>query len=246
MEVHEDADSRWMQYAGDGPIQSLLERTHPERLVLPYTRAMAASLLFMHEPRSVLVLGLGGGALPRFLLHHFRGLQMTVIEHDPGVVDAAKRYFGFPPPRASVRTVVADARDVSACTGQCYDLVLVDLFRAHGMPDWVCGDVFLRHCRTLLTACGVLVLNTWLDDASRLEAVSARLAALFPAGTVWVPVNGYRNLVLFAFADTPATLRLSTLYTRARRAGDHLGLDLTGTLNDIEGCNRVERGVLVP
>lgn len=53
------------------------------------------------EVKDVLVLGLGGGALPQFLLSVTRKRRMciTAVEHDPGVVAVARHYFGLIPSR---------------------------------------------------------------------------------------------------------------------------------------------------
>ena len=58
------------QQNDDGTLHSLMDRRSPERLVLPYTAAMMAALLFIDAPRSVSMLGLGAGSQARFLRHY--------------------------------------------------------------------------------------------------------------------------------------------------------------------------------
>ena len=69
IEVVEDGAYRSLHF-GSEPKQSSMELHNPIRLALTYTRAMTAALLFNDAPRSVLLIGLGGGSLAKFLLHH--------------------------------------------------------------------------------------------------------------------------------------------------------------------------------
>jgi len=48
-------------------------------------------------------LGVGAGALPRFLIRRASGLAVDAVELDPAVAAAARRCFGFPPPQARRR-----------------------------------------------------------------------------------------------------------------------------------------------
>jgi len=64
----------------------------------------------------LLVLGLGGGALPMFLRHHFPGFAVDCCEIDPVVYGVACSHFGFapssdscPPGTRSLRVFVGDA-----------------------------------------------------------------------------------------------------------------------------------------
>src|SRR5688572_5636343 len=75
--------------------QTSLYPDRPHELVLPYTKALAASVVFRPQPRRVLIVGLGGGALPAFLRKHFPEAHVTAVELDPAVIDVARRFFGF-------------------------------------------------------------------------------------------------------------------------------------------------------
>lgn len=48
------------------------------------------------QPCRVLCIGLGGGTLPLFLVHHFPGMQVDVVEIDPVVINAAQQAMGYP------------------------------------------------------------------------------------------------------------------------------------------------------
>ena len=107
IEVVDDLDTRAL-YFGTSARQSAMSREEPHRLVLSYTRSMLSGLLFTREPRSALVLGLGGGSLPRFLMHVFPTCRIDVVERRAKVVQVAHDYFHLArSPR--LRTHVCDA-----------------------------------------------------------------------------------------------------------------------------------------
>ena len=92
IEVVDDLDTRAL-YFGTSARQSAMSREAPHRLVLSYTRSMLSGLLFTRKPRSALVLGLGGGSLPRFLMHVFPTCRIDVVERRAKVVQVAHDYF---------------------------------------------------------------------------------------------------------------------------------------------------------
>ena len=127
IEVVDDLDTRAL-YFGTSARQSAMSREEPHRLVLSYTRAMLSGLLFTRQPRSALVLGLGGGSLPRFLMHVFPTCRIDVVERRAKVVQVAHDYFHLArSPR--LRTHVCDAevflrfRDRVAAAGIAVPLV---------------------------------------------------------------------------------------------------------------------------
>ncbi|WP_334078998.1 spermidine synthase [Microbulbifer sp. M83] len=81
--------------------------------------------------RSVLVLGVGGGAVIR-LLQRFVGPERIVgVDLDPVHLDVARNYFGAGSGTGQIELVCADAREFMADTtsrASQYDLVIDDLF----------------------------------------------------------------------------------------------------------------------
>ena len=63
--VYEDAGTLSLHF-DISAIQSRMRRDDPAALDLDYTRAMMACLLFEPQPKSMLMIGLGGGSLPSF------------------------------------------------------------------------------------------------------------------------------------------------------------------------------------
>jgi spermidine synthase len=154
---------------GDKPavevVETLMDLREPHRLQHPYARTMMAGFVLRPEARSCLLIGLGGGALVRFMQHHFPALSLDVVEIDPVVVEVARDYFGTRP-AAGTRFIVEDAYRFVARSQARYDLVLVD---AHlhpgegtdstGHPDRLKGEAFMRNLQARLAPGGVALFN---------------------------------------------------------------------------------------
>ena len=79
LEVTEERGMRVL-HLGSRAIQSAMRITRPWDLELAYTRAMMGFLMFNPMPQDVLMIGLGGGSLAKFIrkqrpqtLHHGGG-----------------------------------------------------------------------------------------------------------------------------------------------------------------------------
>ncbi len=101
-----------------------------------------------------LVLGLGAGIVPRLL--EARGISTDVVEIDPNVLDAARRFFSF---RTQGAVYVEDARVHLSRAVRRYDYVLVDVFNGDGVPTHLVSVEAFRAAKARLSDNGVLALN---------------------------------------------------------------------------------------
>src|SRR5207302_7388259 len=111
IEVVGEEGVRVLQIGGNA-IQSAMRLDAPDRIELDYVRAMMVFLLFRPGPREVLMVGLGGGSMARFIHQRMPPTRVTVVEINPGVVTAARRYFHFPEEGARLEIVVGAGADV--------------------------------------------------------------------------------------------------------------------------------------
>jgi spermidine synthase len=177
--VYEDAGLRYLCFTRNCNIgrQSGMDVAHPQRLVFDYTRMMMAALFLVPEPKDVLVIGLGGGSLPRALAGVVPRARIDVVEIDPAVVRVAQRYFRFAP-AANLPVYEEDGRAYvrrALRAGRKYDLIMLDAYDHEYIPEHLLTQEFLREVRGLLRAGGVVAANTF--SASRLyhsESVTYR------------------------------------------------------------------------
>src|SRR5437879_12866751 len=90
IEIVEEGGVRVLQIGGNA-IQSAMRLSAPDRIELDYVRAMMAFLLFHPDPHDVLLVGLGGGSMARFIHQRMPQTRVTVVEIDPGVVTETGR-----------------------------------------------------------------------------------------------------------------------------------------------------------
>ena len=168
--VYQDEGNRCLCFTRQCTIgrQSCQSLANPDRLVFGYGKMMLGSLLMGPAPRHVLVIGLGGGTLPRALLKLVPGIDIDVVEIDPAVVRVAEKYFDFHA-GPQVHVFVEDGRTYvkrMGRTGRRYDLVMLDAYDHQYIPEHMLTVEFLQEAKALLPPGGVLAANTF--SASRL------------------------------------------------------------------------------
>ena len=164
IEVVDDGDIRSLHF-GTFPRQSCMSIQTPHTLELTYTQAMMAALLLNPEPERVLIVGLGGGSLVKFILHHFPNCQIDVVEYRQDVLKVAYDYFQLPENDSRVNVHIGDGYlfvQKCFCEGATpYDMVLVDAYDHTGMSTSVGIQAFFDACASLLTPDGVMSINLW-------------------------------------------------------------------------------------
>lgn len=143
-------------------IQSCMSLADPDELVLDYTRAMMGFLLLHPAPRSVLMIGLGGGALHKYIHKHLPETDLTTVEINPGVIEL-RQDFCIPPDDERSRIVCADGAAFLAKPTHQFDVILVDGFTGEGIPDALCSPGFYRRVKAALAPQGVMVANVQAD-----------------------------------------------------------------------------------
>ncbi len=166
--VRRDGDVRLLTFVRDDGrelVQSRVDLTAPQTLASPYARSMFASYLYQPQPRRVLVVGLGGGAMVRFLAHHAPGVRVDAVEIDPVVVRLADQYFGVRS-GGNVRVVTADAVAFIEAIDEPYDVIFMDAFLrpsgdtdGTGVPTRLKTVAFLGRVKAALAPGGVVAFN---------------------------------------------------------------------------------------
>lgn len=182
--VRRDGDVRALTFVRDNgqeAVQSRINLTTPHTLMSPYARGMFASYLYQPQPRRVLIVGLGGGAMVRFLTHYEPEARIDAVEIDQAVVRIADRYFGV---RSGdkVRIHTADGVAFVESTQERYDLILMDAFLrpsgdtdTTGVPTRLKTQAFLGRLKQALAPGGVIAFNinehdTMADDIASVSA----------------------------------------------------------------------------
>ncbi|MET0498906.1 MAG: fused MFS/spermidine synthase [Steroidobacteraceae bacterium] len=180
--VYESGHERCMCFTRHCRIgrQTCMDMRDPDRFLMNYPQMMMGALYIKPRPQSVLIIGLGGGSLPRVLTQLLPKSKIDVVEIDPAVVSVAKKYFDFKPAgnlaviemdgRVFVKRAIREQRH--------YDLIMLDAFDHEYIPEHLLTQEFLREVKTLLSPDGVLAANTF--SSSRLyDHESVTYASVF-------------------------------------------------------------------
>ena len=146
--------------------QTCIDRNNPQRLVFDYAKMTLSALLLKPDPERILIIGLGGGALPNALRDILPGAVIDTVEIDEAVVRVAKKFFSFAEDKQN-RVYVQDARVFgkrAALRGEQYGLIILDAFDGEYIPEHLMTTEFLSEMRGLLSNDGVLVANTFASS----------------------------------------------------------------------------------
>lgn len=182
MYVTQDGDERCLLFRsrrGAGRESCMLV-SQPDRLMFEYAQLMMSGLYANPNPRSILIIGQGGGTLPMALREMLPNAKIDVVELDPAVDRIARRFFGYKPD-ANLRTIIEDGRVYVKRAGRQrmhYDMVMLDAFEAEYIPEHMLTQEFLQEVKAILGPRGVLVSNTW-STSGLYDHESATYASVF-------------------------------------------------------------------
>ncbi|MEW5967076.1 MAG: polyamine aminopropyltransferase [Pseudomonadota bacterium] len=232
LEVTEERGVRTL-HLGSQAIQSRMRISRPWDLELAYTRAMMGFLMFTPHPGDVLMIGLGGGSLAKFIRRHRPEVRVAAVEIDPRVIAAARTHFELPPDDETLRVIEADGALYVRQHPGTADVILLDGFDAGNQVAELATQTFYAACRRVLRPGGVLVVNLWGRDADFPEYF-ARLTRAFEGQVGWVPVQSKTNVIVFGFTEPGAADRLEAVRPQLAEMSKRYGLDLRGFARDFQ------------
>ena len=213
--VENDRGLRTLQFRKHGARQSVAKVDDPDHVELAYARVMPIGLAFVEQPKRVLIVGLGGATIPRFLHKHYPRTMIDVVEIDPDVVYVAKRFFGF----REDSTMHAHAEDGRRFIERCqnpYDIIFLDAFDADSIPYSLATREFLVAAREALAPKGIVVANVWSSSSNPLyDSMVRTYQDVFDQLHV-VDVSGVGNKILIALPTKRKLDRDDVLRTASR------------------------------
>jgi len=224
-------------HIGSDTVQSSMRIAKPFDLELSYTRSMMGFMLFNDRPERVLMIGLGGGSLAKFIYHYLPWTNTQVVEINPRVVEIARQYFHVPPDDARFAVIVGDGAEYTARDGDSVDLLMVDGYDAESHVEAVSTKAFYEACRRRLGARGILVVNLWGGDREFSDTLQ-RIEAAFPDGTLCLPAGKPGNIIVFAFRERPESPGWDALKEKALSLQQRYHLEFPRFVDGLRKMNR--------
>ncbi|NQZ53969.1 MAG: spermidine synthase [Piscirickettsiaceae bacterium] len=241
IEVVDLGNTRSMHF-GTFPRQSSMSLRTPHTLELSYTESMMACLLLNPTPERVLVIGLGGGSLVKFLLHHFPHCHIDVVEYRQDVVKVAHAYFNVPENDPRLNIHIADGylfvqqRYYQADAD--YDLLLVDAYDHIGMSASIGVQAFFDACAGVLTSRGVMSINLWGSDKPLFNQTMTRINQSFEGRTMTLPVENKGNVIGLAMMKTITHAALKKMKKPVEQQEINFNINLPKSLRGLMRQNR--------
>lgn len=226
----------------DGVRHSATYTDGRQGCVFSYTRYFHLPMLFAENVDRVLFVGGGGFSGPKRFLAEYPNVTVDVVEIDPAVVGAARRYFDVPDsPRLNVH--VEDGRRFLESTNRTYDVIFLDAFRKDRVPFHLTTVEFMRLVRDHLDSDGVVLANVisatsgsgsafYRAEVKTLEATFPRVYS-FP--TTVTPF--LQNIELVA---TVSDRRLTESALARRNDRRDVGLDLSAEVHQYVPASEID------
>jgi spermidine synthase len=203
-------------HLGGSMVQSAMRITAPNALELVYTQCMMGFMLFHPNPRHVLMIGLGGGSLAKFVYHYLPETRVTVVEPYRKVIMAAQLYFHVPQDDARFAIVEADGAHYIAAEAITADIIMVDGFDGGDQVQSLCSQGFYDQAHRILNRNGMLVVNLLSRD-DQLKTLLQRIENSFDGHIIAMMAQIRGNLIVFAFRNNPGKLSWKSIQKHAKK-----------------------------
>jgi len=191
-------------------FHSIVNLQDPDDMPAPYTRLMSAGLLYPPSIRHILMVGLGAGSISTYLGRAMPDARIDVVELDPGVIAAGRKYFGLQE-TDKVHFIEGDGRVYLNRSKERYDLIILDAFRELGIPFHLLTREFYELIKQRLAPGGAVASN--LAATTKLYVSSlVTLRAVFPtvdSYSDWKEAEEAQSIVVATASPRPGADELT-------------------------------------
>ena len=156
-------------------------------------------LLFIPEPRRILILGTAAGSLLHFLRYHYPQANITAVDIDKELIDHLLKIEILPPADDLLTYICADAQQVIKHNDQRFDLVLVDIFNGIQSPSWLFETETIHQLYNLTK--GALAFNLIIKNDDDFDRFNQRVRRQFKQQTLCLPAHRMRNWILYGVRE---------------------------------------------
>jgi spermidine synthase len=211
--ISEEDGVRYLHF-GTQWVQGAMRIARPFALELHYQQQLMAPLVFLAQPRHVVQLGLGAGALAKYCWRELPRATVTAVEISSAVVATARQWFKVPEDER-LEIVVQDAREFISHPRRrrSVDWLQVDLYDAAAKGPVYADEGFYSACRASLRRPGVAAFNLF---GRSFDHDFAPIARAFSDRALVLPEADAGNRIVLGFAGPPLDVSFAALNTRAR------------------------------
>lgn len=223
-------------HLGSEAIQSSMRLKDPTELVLGYSRCLFAFLLFREPPRDLVMIGLGGGSIPKFVYKHMPETRIVAVELLPQIISVARAMFFLPPDDERLHVIQGDGAAHVAQIADPVDAILLDAFGPTGIATDLSTEAFFGQCHDRLTNDGVLLVNLWGSDP-KFNAYVDRLSRAFDGKVLCLPARQRGNVAALCFKRSYHNPTWASLVERATELEARYPLEFREFVSDLARMN---------
>jgi spermidine synthase len=212
------------RFDGTDAIQSEMNLANHDELTLSYSRHIMTALPVVEKPKRILIIGLGGACMQRYLYKLLPDATIETAELDPAIREVAATFFFF---KEDERQVVhlGDGRKFIEDSKDKYDIIFLDAFSSVSIPYMLTTQEFLKAVKDRLAEGGVACANLWDEEANYADMVKTYSTVFPELHVVKCAYSG--NSILLALPDqTGLTVQSWTAKAEAFEKTRPTGLDL--------------------
>jgi spermidine synthase len=217
--------------------QTCIDLHKPWVLQLAYTQWMATGLLLHPCPEKFLLVGLGGGALAHFLMHHHPDAVIDVVEKERLVIEQAHASFHLP--RHGLRIVHHDALSfLRSDPASGYHLIFLDIFGPGCMAPALFDPELYRLLLNRLHPEGLLVANLWCGDKPLYHHALQAVGEASGGRCLQMAVKKRSNVILLAFPNEVPRKTIKKVQKCNAEYQQRYGIDFAPFLKRLRRTNR--------
>ncbi|KIF83345.1 spermine/spermidine synthase domain-containing protein [Noviherbaspirillum autotrophicum] len=211
--LSEEDGVRYLHF-GTEWIQGAMRIRKPDWIELEYAQQMMSWMLFNDQPRHIVQLGLGTGALTKFCYRRFEQARVTAVELNPSVIAIGRSMFKLPPDDDRLSVLEMDAMDFVTDDAHCgtIDALQVDLYDATARGPVLDTPEFYAACAACLSEHGIMTVNLFGDHPSYAKNLKAMRYAF---GQVLCLPEVHQGNVIAIASRNALPLDFQFLYERA-------------------------------
>jgi spermidine synthase len=161
--------------------------------VLQYIKALLCALLFIEQPKSLLNLGLGSGAIERYLLSHHPDVQMVSVEPETDMISLSKECFCL---NRDYPVLDTSAQKFLDRNRKRFDIVICDIHPKESAINPIKTVHFLQGIENATTSRGIVAINFLPEDEDEIVSMLVKLRQVFSHVSLY-DVPHQQNLVLY-------------------------------------------------
>jgi spermidine synthase len=206
--VIDDGEYRSLIFGSENnrATQSKVSLKDPAKLLFNYTECSMLGFSLFRDPgkevKDVLMIGLGGGSLPRFIKKSYPHANIDNVDIDPLIVDIAKKYF-FVREGNGFNIFIEDGRKFVENARKKYDVIILDAFGADSdVPRQLTSFEFLGRLKAHLSPQGIVITNFINHEQNKYESFVATYKSAFKFVMRFnLEKLNYTNVVMISYDD---------------------------------------------